>query len=134
MPATREQLEKMKGHKEEPETLPEINVAEGEQVNPREGGNRDLDMLVMADYLHREKRVKVVIPSTETQKDPVVVGINGFTYNIPRDKEVSLPMSAFRILEQAVITQYSVKKREGDDEGNEMLSRDVKRFPYQVQI
>ncbi len=83
------------------------------------------------DALKKQKHYKISIPSTETQKDPIHVAINGYAYNIPRDTEVSLPESVIEVLKNAKYTTYSLKKRGEGEEGNELVGQDVQRFPFQ---
>ena len=83
------------------------------------------------DALKKQRHYKISIPSTETQKDPIHVAINGYAYNIPRDTEVSLPESVIEVLRNAKYTVYTLKKRGEGEEGNELVGQDVQRFPFQ---
>jgi hypothetical protein len=82
------------------------------------------------EELKKQKKHRIMIPSTEKDKDPVQVGINGYVYNIPRDTEVEVPAGVLEVLENAVMKSYTVRKREVG-EGNELVGQDVRRFPYQ---
>lgn len=81
--------------------------------------------------LKAQKRRKIVIPSTERDKDAVVVSINGYVYNIPRDKEVEVPEGVVEVLRNAKMKIYTVKTRE-DGEGNELIEQEVARVPFQT--
>ncbi len=83
------------------------------------------------DMLKKQPHVKISIPSTETQKDAIHVAINGYAYNIPRDTDVSLPLSVIEVLRNAKYTTYTLKKRGEGEEGNELVGQDVQRFPFQ---
>ena len=81
--------------------------------------------------LRAQKKRKIVIPSTEREKEAVVVSINGYVYNIPRDKEVEVPEGVIEVLRNARIKSYSVRKRE-EGEGNELIEQEVARVPFQT--
>jgi len=83
------------------------------------------------DILNKQKKYKIMIPSTERERDPVQVSINGYAYNIPRDKEVAVPQSVLEVLNNASHTVYTIKKRAEGEEGNELVPQEVRRFPYQ---
>jgi hypothetical protein len=54
------------------------------------------------DAIKKEPRVKVFIygdPTKEIQ-DPVPLGINGYNFLIPRDKEIMVPYSVYAVLQQ----------------------------------
>lgn len=80
------------------------------------------------EALRVQKKVKIIIPSTEFEKDPVTVGINGYVYQIKRDEPVEVPGSVLGVLMEAKITSYVQKKRE-DGEGNELVPIISLRFP-----
>lgn len=83
--------------------------------------------------LEKQPKVKIRIPSTETEKDDVTVGINGYTYQIKRDTEVLVPRSVAQVLEDAKITIYTQKKRE-NGEGNELVATVAQRIPFQSRL
>jgi hypothetical protein len=72
------------------------------------------------EILDKQKKYKILIPSTEADKSAIQVAINGYAYNIPRDKVVELPESVIDILNNAAYTTYDVKKRE-EGEGEVMV-------------
>ena len=76
------------------------------------------------EILSTEGKYTVVINSTERDKEPVFVAINGHTYNIPRDTEVELPDSVVRVLSDARVTVYIVVP------GHTPSAREVNRFSY----
>lgn len=47
-----------------------------------------------------EKKVKIKIPMTRTEKDDVFVGLNGKTYLIKRGVEVEVPAGVAEILKR----------------------------------
>ena len=46
-----------------------------------------------------EKKVKIKLPLTRTEKDDVYVGVNGNTYQIKRGEEVEVPESVVEVLQ-----------------------------------
>ena len=80
------------------------------------------------ETLRAQQKVKIIIPSTEFEKDPVVVGLNGYVYQIKRDEAVEVPTSILGVLLEAKITSYVQRKRE-DGEGNELIATTSLRFP-----
>lgn len=109
-------------------------VAELEAAKPSEVPDAPESMILLTqktrEELSGQKKVKVRIPSTETDKDPVVVGINGYVYQIKRDEVVEVPASVAQVLDDAKLTLYVQKKRE-DGEGNELIETSAQRIPYQ---
>lgn len=85
------------------------------------------------EELHGQKKIKIMIASTERDKEAVTVGVNGYHYNIPRDQWVEVPESVIEVLNNSKMTTYTQKKREAG-EGNEMVAVDVARFPYQTKV
>ena len=83
------------------------------------------------DILNAQRKIKITVPSTETQKGAVNVAINGIAFNIPRDKEVEVPQDIVQVLKDAVTINYSQKKREDGEEGNELVERKSQRFAFQ---
>ena len=83
------------------------------------------------DALDAEKKVRILIPSTETERDAVPVGVCGYTYLIKRDEEVEVPQSVVSVLRDAKMTIYrQVKRTEG--EGNELVPVIAQRFAFQI--
>ncbi|KAF0218794.1 MAG: hypothetical protein FD174_2577 [Geobacteraceae bacterium] len=114
-------------------TIPSASPAPPRQkeVSEAEAESRLLDET--KKILDSQPKVKILIASTETQKDDVTVSIQGYTYLIQRDKEVEVPQSVAKVLQDAILTAYSQQRRE-DGEGNELVAREVNRFPFQVRI
>lgn len=81
------------------------------------------------EYLQKERLIRIKIPSTETEKGDVSVGVNGHTYLIQRDKEVEVPKSVLDVLNNATKPVTTQEKRT-TGEGFDLVSRDVLRFPY----
>lgn len=82
--------------------------------------------------LQRQKKVRILIPSTETQRDDVSVAVNGYAYNIKRDAEVEVPESVVEVLKNARTTTYIQRKREDGGEGNELIPQHSPRFAFQI--
>lgn len=82
--------------------------------------------------LQREPKVRVMIASTETEKQPVDVAINGYTYRIARDNEVEVPESVLEVLRNAQYEIFTQKERTDGGEGIEMVPSFVARFPMQI--
>ncbi len=78
--------------------------------------------------LRAQEKVKIVIPSSETDKEPVTVSINGYAYRILRDTPVDVPKSVYKALLDAKMTTYTQRKRE-DGEGNELVPTKSLRYP-----
>lgn len=83
------------------------------------------------EMLKGQRKVRLLIPATEKDRDAVQVGLNGYVYNIPRDTEVEVPEGVVEVLSNAKITSYQLKPRT-EGEGNEMVPQDVHRIPFQV--
>lgn len=85
------------------------------------------------EALHKQKQVEIMIPSGESEesKSDVPVGINGHTYLIKRDNWVKVPESVVRVLENAKFDVYSQVPRGEDQDGYELVGRQVLRFPFQ---
>jgi hypothetical protein len=60
--------------------------------------------------LHKSKHCYLTIHSTENEKFSVPVGINGYVYNIPRDKQVIVPMQVVQVLRDAVVDDFVQEK------------------------
>lgn len=74
-----------------------------------------------------DKRVRILIHATETEKEDVAVGINDYVYQIQRGKEVEVPVAVLNVLNDAV-----VKKFEPASDGKSMVERSFQRFNVQV--
>lgn len=70
-----------------------------------------------------EDRITIVINESETDMQPVVVGLNGKNFVMKRGKEVSVPLGVVEILNHAVRLAWDSKM--------EQYSR-VMCYPYQV--
>ena len=46
------------------------------------------------------KKIKIKLPLTRSEKEEVVVGINGHTWQIARGVEVELPWNVVKVLER----------------------------------
>jgi hypothetical protein len=80
---------------------------------------------VVAD-LNRQRKVKIKIPSTETEKGDVTVSPNGHTYLIMRDRDVVVPEAVMNALNDATTQKYTMGKDGRTLEGPfEVLS-----YPY----
>lgn len=83
--------------------------------------------------LDAQPKVTIFIPESEKDKGDVTVQINGYCYQIKRGVDVDVPRSVVKVLEDAAMTQYEQRRRE-DGEGNELIAREVPRFPFTVRI
>lgn len=83
------------------------------------------------EMLNRQKKYRVKVHSTERDKHPVKVGINGYMYLFPRDKWVVVPEAVKACLDEAQIKDYSVEL-EGP-ERSKIVATDVNRFSYQAE-
>lgn len=100
-------------------------------VKDGEGGTAVIDdMNDTIDELKSQKKVKIMIPSSEQEKADVSIGINGYVYQIKRDEIVEVPMAVIEVLNNAKMSTYVQRKRE-DGEGNELVEMVVQRIPYQ---
>lgn len=83
--------------------------------------------------LDAQKKYKILIPSTELDREDVKVGVCGYVYQIQRDKPVSIPESVLKVLQQAIVTSYKqVPRKEG--EGYDLVPFDSMRYPFQIII
>ncbi len=80
--------------------------------------------------LHRQQHYKIIIPSTETEKADVPLGVNGHIYQVKRDEEVVVPASIIEVLDHAKARFYKQVKRE-DGNGMDLVPFDALRYPYQ---
>ena len=85
----------------------------------------------VARILKAQRHYKITIPSTETDRAPVEVSVNGYTYVIKRDEQVEAPEAVVEVLRNAKPIQY-VPKRRDDGEGNEMVPVVSQRHAFQV--
>jgi len=100
-------------------------------VVKRDDEGVDDNIKEISDSLRKQKKVKIIIPSSESERDDVVVGICGYTYIIKRDHPVSVPESVVKVLRDAVVTQYKQVPRP-DGNGNELVPYQSPRYPFQV--
>lgn len=79
-----------------------------------------------------DKKITVLIPAQDgvLGGQAVIVGVQGKIWNIPRDKEVSLPECVVKVLETAVQTFYE-EAGKNDDGTIKWRERNVRRFPMQ---
>ena len=82
-------------------------------------------------HLMTQKKVKIQIPATESDRTDVFVCVNGVTFQIRRDTPVLVPEALLEVLNNAKMTVFDQRKRE-DGEGIDMMPRQVMRFPYIV--
>ncbi len=82
--------------------------------------------------LRGQKKVKIMIPSTETDHDDVKVGVNGYVYQIQRDKVVEVPESVIGVLKDAITAEYRQVKRADGGEGYELVPMEAMRHAFQV--
>lgn len=83
------------------------------------------------EMLNRQKKYRIKVASTEREKHPVKVSINGYMYLFPRDKWVVVPEAVKATLDEAQIKDYSVEL-EGPERGK-VTATDVNRFSYQAE-
>lgn len=83
---------------------------------------------VTRELLKRDGRVQLKISSTERDKHAVTVTINGYLYNIPRDKWVVVPTAVIEVLDHASITEYTVKMDSKGASHAEIEQSEVNRF------
>jgi len=101
-----------------------------------EGAKRDSDEKIdntkeVAETLKAQKKRRILIPSTEKDRDPVSVQVNGYCYVIKRDEEVEVPEAVVEVLKNAKLTTYVQRKRENGD-GNELVPVVSTRFAFQI--
>jgi len=81
------------------------------------------------EMLKREKKVMIKISSTERDKSAVFVAVNGVNRLIPRDKWFPIEPCFISALEEAKITEYSVKvDPNGSAEQAQVTTQEVGRF------
>lgn len=105
-------------------------MAEKARIEPVDESSID-NTREVASELRKQKKAKIMIPSTEHDREPVSVGVNGYVFLIQRDKEVEVPESVVQVLRDAKLTTYRQKKRE-DGEGNESIPIVSQRWAFQI--
>ena len=55
------------------------------------------------------KRTPIILQSTQSDKRPLIVAVNGFNYSIPRDIRVDVPEEVIEVLNNAVETHYDME-------------------------
>lgn len=94
-----------------------IAEAKGNAPKPKPKSDASIEEQVLelgrktADRLNSERKERVIIAKDPLNKDDnyVVVGINGYNYQIEREKPVELPISVIRLLEQSHSPSYNVR-------------------------
>ncbi|TFH51410.1 MAG: hypothetical protein E4H01_00530 [Lysobacterales bacterium] len=76
-----------------------------------------------------EGKVKLILSVDDKVggSDGISVGVNGSIMLVPRDKEVEIPLSYFRVLENAIEHRYHMAE---DGLSMNPVAREVKLFPY----
>jgi|GEM_PF-1866510 len=100
------------------------------EVTAKEGGD---DVNQVKDELDAQKKYKIMIPSSELDREDIKIGICGYTYVIQRDKPVAVPESVLRVLQEAVSTSFKQVARK-DSEGYDLVPFDSMRYPFQIII
>ena len=109
--------------------LGEDRPVEGVQVADEGADN----IRQVKDQLDAQKKYKILIPSTELDREDVKVGVSGYVYQIQRDKPVDVPESVVKILQQAITVSYKqVPRKEG--EGYDLVPFESMRYPFQIII
>ena len=86
------------------EQAPEAVSIKGENFDDELGGKFEM--------------VTIHSGNDEAGSDAVPVGLNGYTYQIPRDKPFKVPTEVVQILRDAVTTSYKPDGRGGNVERN----------------
>lgn len=68
-------------------------------------------------------RVKLRIPSTDTNKDDVIIGLNGYNFQIQRDQDVDVPQGVYEILNGALMSLYR-------QENGALVERKIHTYPF----
>ncbi len=77
----------------------------------------------------RRVRIRIASGSLPHERGPVSVGVNGVAYQIPRDKDVDVPVSVLKVLQNA--KQQMPHKVE--EHGRKRVEfQEVLRFPVSV--
>ncbi|WP_028454768.1 hypothetical protein [Chitinilyticum litopenaei] len=71
------------------------------------------------------KVLRVTIPATEQDTQPVQIGLNFKLFLIPRDQEVLVVEPLIDVLRAAVQKKYK-------NQGGELIEYDAPTYPYQV--
>jgi hypothetical protein len=82
-------------------------------------------------HISNSRKARIIIPSTETQREDVFLSVNGVNRLIKRDMEVELELPFIEALNHATMTVFTQTKRE-DGEGYDMKPREVLRYPYRM--
>ena len=102
------------------DTSPDVQAPAAVATQELKGANAD-------DALSGKKALLTIHPTeTEGGSDAVVVGLNGYTYQIPRGQPWEVPVELVKILENAVVTSYHQTP-------NGLVEKHNRRFPFSVE-
>jgi len=75
----------------------------------------------------KSKKFRIIVSNQEgvEQTEFVKVQVDGVMYTLPREIEVVVPEIVVEVLSNAVVTRYT-------QEGDKMVERKARRFPFQV--
>ncbi len=94
-------------------------------------GKKIDDLKDVRAQLQGEDKVEILIPSTETEHEDVKLGINGYVYQIQRDKWVLVPKSVVELLQNNVQPHY---RQEKGDEGMKLIKTASLRISFQMRL
>lgn len=108
-------------------------LGEGDKDKEQQEHSEKNETQQIKEQLDAQKKYKIMVPSTEIDREDIKIGICGYTYVIQRDKPVDVPESVVKVLQDAITTSYKQVKRK-DSEGYELISFDSMRYPFQIII
>ena len=88
--------------------------------------SKELDMGDVSRMLKTQRKVRIKIPATETEKDDVTVSPNGYTYLIKRGEVVEVPEAVKNALDDATTFKYT----QGADGRTLDGPHEVLAYPY----
>lgn len=86
-----------------PNLLKKIKMALGEPVEEPDVAHESVKSL------KQDERVTIIVAESETDKQPVVVGVNGRNYVMKRGEPVSVPLSVIEVLNNATKKVWDAK-------------------------
>ena len=93
-----------------------VAVSDTSTIETLVGSNQDSEM--------SGKLEVITIHSSSEESDAVPVGVNGYLYQIPRDKPIKVPTEVVQILRDSVVTSYK------PGPGGTQVARSTPRYAF----
>ena len=83
--------------------------------------------------LAKQPKIEIKIPSTDKDKKPFYIAINGHNFHIPRDKWWAVPEDVVKHMENMVQTVYLTSEKKDADGRMVTESQTIQRVGYQTR-